>query len=79
MITKTDKVRFAIASCEMCFIAMGKDMWTPNEYVEELWLRVDEQLEKVEEAERREDDFEVHQRFQHILRLLNRIEEEVSQ
>jgi hypothetical protein len=60
-------------------MAMGKDMRSPNEFVEELWFRVEQQLENVEEAERREDDDEVHACFQRILRLLNRIEEEVAQ
>lgn len=79
MITKANRVRLAIASCEICFMAMGKDMRSSNEFVEELWFRVEEQLENVEKAERREDDDEVHECFQRILRLLNRIEEEITQ
>jgi hypothetical protein len=78
MITKADRVRLAIASCEMCFEAMGKDMWSPNELVEELWYRVEQQVEAVEAAERRQDENEVHTHLRGILHLLSRIEKEMS-
>ena len=79
MITKADKIRFAIATCELWFVVMEKDMWTPNELVEELWFRVEQQLENAEEAEHRNDEAEVHYCCERILRLLNRIEEEMLQ
>lgn len=78
MLSKADRVRLAIASCEMCFDAMGKDMWTPNELVEELWFRVEQQIEAVEKAEQYQDTNTVRGHLHHILQLLNRIEAEMS-
>ncbi len=77
MLTKADKVRIAIASCEACFEAMGKDMWTPNELVEELWFRVEQQISAVEEAERKQDIDTTRHHLHGILQLLNRIETEM--
>lgn len=77
MLTKADRVRLAIASCEACFEVMGKDMWTPNELVEELWFRVEQQVTAVEEAERRQDFDKARDHLHRILQLLNRIETEM--
>ena len=76
--TKAQRVRFAIASCEVCFEAMGKDMWTLNEFVEELWFRVEQHVEEIERAEAERDELKVKRHLNTILSLLTRIEDEMA-
>ncbi|MBC7527216.1 MAG: hypothetical protein H7308_06660 [Chthonomonadaceae bacterium] len=77
MMTKAERVRMAIASCGMCFESVGKDMWTKNERIEELWFEVEDKIDNIESAEKTGSDEDVRDYLHNVLALVTRIEQEM--
>ncbi len=77
MMNKAERVRMAIASCGMCFEAAGKDMWSANERIEELWFEIEDRIDQIESAETEGSDRAVRDYLTHVLSLVNRIEQEM--
>lgn len=78
MLTKADRVRAAIEVCDSLFDAIGKDMRTSSERIEELWFEIDDQITALEEAERRRDDLGVREHLTSMLNLVSKIKDEIE-
>jgi hypothetical protein len=77
MRTRAERLRDVIAACEQCVQAMGKDLRTPTERVEQLWFAMDDQVEAIEQAEANGDDDALRQHLLIMLELTERIEREL--
>lgn len=51
MLTNTQRVKAAIAACDDSYRAIGGDLRTVTERVEELWFEIDDHLETMAVAE----------------------------
>ena len=79
MRTRSERLRDVIAACEQCVQAMGKDLRTPTERVEQLWFAMDDQVEALEQAEALGDEDALRQHLLIMLELTERIERELPE
>ncbi len=75
MLTKTQRVRAAIAACDDCYRAVGGNMRTATERIEELWFEIDDQVDAMERAEAQHDGEAVSKHLSAVVSRLARIRE----
>lgn len=78
MQTRAEQLRQVINACEQSVAAMGRDLRTPTERVEQLWFAMDDQMNAMEEAEERGDKEAFRQHLLAMLELTDRIEDEIT-
>lgn len=79
MTTRAEQLRQVIHACEQSVAAMGRDLRSSTERVEQLWFAMDDAMKAMEEAEARGDDAALRQQLLTMLELTARIEEEIAQ
>lgn len=77
--TKTERVRAVLSVCGACCEAVGEEMRTRTERVEELWFEIDDLVDAMGRAETVGDHDVVRMSLQSILRLLGHLEREVPE
>jgi hypothetical protein len=78
MLTKAERVRAVVSACAVCFEAVGKDMWTRSERLEELWFEVDDHINAIERAEALGETAVVQDNLLAVMQLLGHIERELT-
>jgi hypothetical protein len=77
MQTRAERLRQVIAACEVSVAAMGRDLRTPTERVEELWFDMEDQMAALEAAEESGDKEALRRHLLIMLELTERIEREM--
>lgn len=77
--TKTARVRSVIAECNNGYRALGLNIFTASERVEELWFEIEDLLDGMERAEAARDSETVHDTLCAIYHKLNRIQAQLPE
>jgi hypothetical protein len=79
MQTRAERLRQVIAACEVSVAAMGRDLRTPTERVEQLWFDMEDQMAALEAAEESGDSEALRRHLLIMLELTERIEREMPE
>ncbi len=79
MPTKTDRVKSAIADCDLWYLTRNRNIRTLTERIEAMWFEVEHHVAQMEQAERERNHEAVANNFDRILRYVTRIRAEAEQ
>lgn len=79
MLTQSDRVKSAIADCDLWYLTRDRNIRTLTERIEAMWFEVEHHVAQMEQAERARDHSAVADNLDRILRYLTRIHAEAEQ
>ena len=79
MPTKSDRVKSAIADCDLWYLSRDRNIRTLTERIEAMWFEIEHHVAQMEQAERARDHEAVSDNLNRILNYLTRIQTEAEQ